>query len=186
MNNEELNTVEKTEETKKKETKSYPFVYGISFKKALQTYFFGSEDKTLKVKMSSFPDAICALAVVACFTEGTTILEDAEVCRRKETDRIKVLKTELSKLGADIEETEDSLIIHGHSPLNADGSENKNFILHGGTVESYDDHRMAMSLSCLGLALPKNEELLIKDAECCSVSFPKFYEVMNNIGANFI
>lgn len=143
-------------------------------------------DKTLKVKMSSFPDAICALAVVACFTEGTTILEDAEVCRRKETDRIKVLKTELSKLGADIEETEDSLIIHGHSPLNADGSENKNFILHGGTVESYDDHRMAMSLSCLGLALPKNEELLIKDAECCSVSFPKFYEVMNNIGANFI
>ena len=49
MNNEELNTVEKTEETKKKETKSYPFVYGISFKKALQTYFFGSEDKTLKV-----------------------------------------------------------------------------------------------------------------------------------------
>ena len=57
--------------------------------------------------MSSFPDAICALAVIACFTEGTVVLEDAEVCRRKETDRLTVLNAELTKLGAVIEEKQD-------------------------------------------------------------------------------
>ena len=95
-------------------------------------------------------------------------MEDAEVCRRKETDRLKVLKTELSKLGAHIEEKEDALIINGGK------------ILHGGTVESYGDHRMAMALYCLGLALPEGEVLTVKDAECCSVSFPKFFELMEN------
>ena len=126
------------------------------------------EGGELHVKMSSFPDAICALAVAACFTKGKVILEDAEVCRRKETDRLKVLKTELSKLGAHIEEKEDALIINGGK------------ILHGGTVESYGDHRMAMALYCLGLALPEGEVLTVKDAECCSVSFPKFFELMEN------
>ena len=131
-------------------------------------------DGILRVKMSSFPDAICALAVIACFIEGTVILEDAEVCRRKETDRLKVLTSELKKLGADIESTEDSLIIHGGSKL------------HGGTVESYDDHRMAMSLACLGLGLPEGEKIIVNDAECCAVSFPHFYEIMNEIGAEFV
>lgn len=131
-------------------------------------------EKTLHVKMSSFPDAICALAVVSCFTEGTVILEDAEVCRRKETDRLKVLNIELSKLGAKIEEKEDSLTIYGGQKLK------------GGTVESYDDHRMAMALSCLGLALDKDEQLVIQNAECCKVSFPHYFEIMNSeLGANF-
>lgn len=141
-------------------------------------------EKTLHVKMSPFPDAICALAVAACFTEGTTVLEDAAVCRRKETDRIKVLKIELEKLGAEIEEGEDFLKIHGHSPFLSDGSKNPEFKIHGGEVESYDDHRMAMSLACLGLGLPEGE-VLINDAECCAVSFPHFFEVMNGIGAGF-
>lgn len=142
-------------------------------------------DKTLRVKMSPFPDAICALAVAACFTEGTTILEDAAVCRRKETDRIKVLKIELSKLGAEVEEKEDALIIHGHAPFLANGGKNPEFVLHGGLCESYMDHRMAMSLACLGIGLPKGESVIVKDAECCSVSFPKFFEVMRGIGCSF-
>lgn len=134
----------------------------------------GLKDGELRVKMSAFPDAICALAVIATQIEGRVILEDAEVCRRKETDRLKVLKEELSKLGADIEETPDSLIICGGKKL------------HGGVVESYDDHRMAMSLACLGLALPEGEKLTVKDAECCAVSFPHFFELMNtNLGAGF-
>lgn len=139
----------------------------------------------LHVAMSPFPDAICALAVIACFIEGMTVLEDAAVCRRKETDRIAVLKAELTKLGADVEEHEDALIIHGHSPVNADGSANSAFKLHGATVASYDDHRIAMSLGCLGLALPAGEKLIVQDAECCKVSFPHFWEVMNDIGAQF-
>lgn len=141
--------------------------------------------KELHVKISGFPDAICALAAAACFIEGTVVIEDAAVCRRKETDRIKVLKSELEKLGAVVEEGEDFMIIHGHSPLNADGTENPEFKIHGGKVDSYLDHRIAMSMACLGLGLAQDEAVEIKDAECCSVSFPKFFEVMKEIGADF-
>jgi 3-phosphoshikimate 1-carboxyvinyltransferase len=141
--------------------------------------------KELHVAMSPFPDAICALAVAACFTEGTTVLEDAAVCRRKETDRLKVLNAELTKLGAEIEEGEDYLVIRGHSPFLADGSENPEFNIHGGEVKSYGDHRMAMSLAVLGLGLPE-DEVVVNDAECCRVSFPNFFEVMKQIHANFV
>ena len=143
-------------------------------------------EKTLRVNLAGFPDAVCALAVIACFIDGKTVLEDIGVCRRKETDRIVVMKSELEKLGAKIEEGEDFLVIHGESPLLANGEKNPNFKLHGGTVESFDDHRVAMSLACLGLGLPDGEEVIVNDAECCSVSFPKFFEVMNKINANFI
>ncbi len=139
----------------------------------------------LHVKISGFPDAICALAVAACFTEGTVVIEDAAVCRRKETDRLKVVTSELKKLGADIEEGEDFLKIFGHSPVLSDGSKNPDFKLHGGYVESYDDHRMAMSLAVLGLGLPDGERVIVKDAECCSVSFPHFYDVMNCLNADY-
>ena len=138
----------------------------------------------LHVALSPFPDAVCALAVAACFTEGTTVLEDAAVCRRKETDRLKVLTAELSKLGAQVEEGEDFLIIRGHSPVLEDGSANPEFSLHGGEVESYHDHRMAMSLAVLGLGLPSGA-VDVKDAECCKVSFPNFFDVMKEIHANF-
>ena len=142
-------------------------------------------DKTLRVNLAGFPDAICALAVIACFIEGKTVLEDIGVCRRKETDRIKVMKSELEKLGAKVEEGEDFIAIYGHSPILADGSENPEFTLHGGNVESYDDHRVAMSLACLGLGLKEGENVIVNDAEGCSVSFPGFFEVMNKINANF-
>lgn len=142
-------------------------------------------DKTLRVNLAGFPDAICALAVIACFIEGKTVLEDIGVCRRKETDRIKVMKSELEKLGAKVEEGEDFMAIYGHSPILPDGSDNPEFTLHGGNVESYDDHRVAMSLACFGLGLKEEESVIINDAECCSVSFPGFFDVMNKINANF-
>ena len=105
------------------------------------------------------------------------------MCRKKETDRIEVMKSELTKLGACVEDGPDYLIIHGHSPLTADGNPNPEFTLHGGVVESYDDHRVAMSLAVLGLAL--KEPVTVKDAECCAVSFPDFFQVMKGIGAGF-
>ncbi len=138
---------------------------------------------TLRINCSSFPDAVCALAVAACFTEGTIVLEDIGVCRSKETDRIRVMAEQLSSLGADIREGKDFLTIRGHSPITKDGLPNGAFTLHGGTVESKKDHRVAMSLMCLGLALKKSQELTIKDAECCSVSFPGFIEKMRSLGA---
>ena len=127
---------------------------------------------TYEIKISDFPDAICALAVAACFTKGTVVFTDIDGCRKKETDRIKVMTSELKKLGADIIDANDKLIVKGS-------------VLHGGLVESYDDHRVAMSLAVLGLALNENESVEIKNAECCSVSFPNFYNVMKQIGADF-
>ena len=133
-------------------------------------------DGQFRVTISPFPDAICALAVAACFIEGTTVITDVEICRKKETDRIEAMKTELRKLGAEVEEGDNCLIIHGHESGKG---------LHGGQVESYKDHRIAMSLACLGLGLPEGQRVIINDAECCSVSFPHFFEVMNGIGAGF-
>lgn len=139
----------------------------------------------LHVNLSGYPDAICALAVAGCFTEGTIVMEDIGVCRKKETDRIEVMQAELRRLGADVESGGDWISVHGHSPVLEDGSRNPEFVLHGGTVESYDDHRVAMSLACLGLGLPSGESVTVRNAECCAVSFPDFYAVMNKINAGF-
>ena len=135
----------------------------------------------LRVNISDFPDAICALSTIACFIEGKTVITDVEICRKKETDRIKAMISELSKLGAKLEEEkleggDDCLIIYGRTKDE----------LHGGECESFKDHRIAMALACFGLGLKDGETVTVNDAECCSVSFPHFYEVMNGIGAGFI
>lgn len=123
---------------------------------------------------ASIPDAVPALAVAACFAEGETVLSDIGVVRLKETDRIAILKKELSRLGAEIEEGADYLVIRGKGGKN----------LHGGAVESHHDHRIAMALSVMGLAL--EDGVTVSGAECCAVSFPHFYEKMNDCGAGFV
>ncbi len=143
-----------------------------------------SGDQTICI--SDFPDAICALSVIACFIEGKTVFTDVEICRKKETDRIKAMKAELTKLGATVEEGDDCLIVYGHSPLLEDGSPNPDFLLHGGNVQTYKDHRIVMSLACLALGLKEGESLIINDAEWCKITFPDFFKVMNAIGAGFI
>ena len=162
----------------------------------------GSETRRLvvpgelqRIPVSAFPDAICALAVAACFVEGTVILDDTGICRSKETDRVWAMQNELRKLGADVTDGltlkaddplyGDCLIIRGHNPLKADGTPNEAFTLHGGEVESYGDHRIAMSLACLGLGLQEGS-VIVSNAECCAVSFPKFFQKMNDLGAGFI
>ena len=141
--------------------------------------------KELCVNLSGYPDAICALAVASCFTEGTITIKDIGVCRKKETDRIEVMQKELEKLGAKVETGPDWFRIIGHSPKKSDGTKNPEWKIHGGTVESFDDHRVAMSLAVLGLGLEESESVIINDAECCAVSFPEFYNVMNGINAGF-
>ncbi len=123
---------------------------------------------------SAFPDAVPALSVAACFAEGDVALTDIGVVRLKETDRINILRKELSKLGASVEEGRDYILIHGEGGRN----------LHGGQCESYHDHRIAMSLAVMGLGM--EEGVVVNNAECCSVSFPAFYEKMNGIGAGFV
>ncbi len=132
-------------------------------------------DKELRVEMSAFPDAICALAVAACFIEGKTVFTDIDICRKKETDRIVAMTSELTKLGAHIVDEGNQLVVYG------DGGKS----LHGGEVESFKDHRIVMSLACLGLGLGDGESVIVNEAEWCSVTFPHFFEVMNEIGAGF-
>lgn len=137
------------------------------------------------ISMAEYPDAICALCVIACFVNGKTIFTDIDICRKKETDRIKVMTQILQNLGADICDNGDTLEINGNSPFNSDMSINTNFKMHGGHVDSFLDHRVAMSLACYGLFL-ENDSVIIKDAECCDVSFPGFFDTMNNcLNANF-
>ena len=112
-------------------------------------------NKELTVDMSSFPDAICALAVIACFIDGKTVFTDIDICRKKETDRIKAMVSELTKLGAALVDEGDRLVVYGNGGAG----------LHGGEVESFKDHRIVMSLSCLGLGLPDGEKVTVKDAE---------------------
>lgn len=139
----------------------------------------------LHANLASWPDGICALASVAAVIEGTTIIEDIAVCRKKECDRIAVMKKALTELGVEADDAPDCLVIRGHSPITSTGERNPCFKLHGGTVETYGDHRVAMALSCLSLALPKGETLTVKNAQCCAVSFPRFFETMQGIGAQW-
>jgi len=124
---------------------------------------------------SGFPDAVPSLAVAACFAEGDTNLVDIGVCRLKETDRIALMRRELGKLGASVDEGPESLTVHGTGGR----------ALRGAAVESYDDHRIATALAVAGLGIADGE-VVVDDAECCAVSFPGFYDRMNGVGAGFV
>ncbi len=117
-------------------------------------------------------DEIPIIAVLATQAEGTTIIKDAQDLRNKEADRITAIKTELSKLGADIQETQDGLIINGKTPLNGDCS-----------IECYHDHRIAMSAFIAGLICKKL--IKINEFQWVNISFPEFLELfhrINNLG----
>ncbi|PSN10516.1 3-phosphoshikimate 1-carboxyvinyltransferase [filamentous cyanobacterium CCT1] len=105
-------------------------------------------------------DEIPVLAVAALFAEGTTTIADAEELRVKECDRIAVMASQLSQMGARIEEHPDGLTIHGDTPLT------------GAIVDSYNDHRVAMSLAIA--ALRTRGTLQIQRAEAAAVSYPGF------------
>lgn len=164
------------------ETTGTLFVNGEDSKN-LSTMGKGFENDIFRINISNFPDAVCALATIACFIEGTIVLDDVAVCRQKETDRIKVLVSELGKLGGTLI---DGLSLAKTDPLYGNcliirGAKDK---LKGGIVESHGDHRIAMSLACFGLGI-KGDQVTVKNAECCNVSFPNFVETMNSIGADF-
>jgi 3-phosphoshikimate 1-carboxyvinyltransferase len=105
-------------------------------------------------------DEIPIIAVLATQTEGKTIIKDAKELRVKESDRIKTISTELKKMGAKIEEKEDGMVIHGPTKLK------------GAKVQSYGDHRVAMSLAVAGLIA--EGETVIEDTDCIETSFPGF------------
>ncbi|MGQ9755237.1 MAG: 3-phosphoshikimate 1-carboxyvinyltransferase, partial [Desulfotomaculales bacterium] len=112
-------------------------------------------------------DEIPVLAVLAAVADGVTVVCGAEELRVKESNRLTAIATELVRLGAHVTETRDGLIIKGGSSL------------HGATVDSYGDHRIAMALAVAGLAAQGSTT--IRGAECVSISFPGFFEVLNSL-----
>jgi len=115
--------------------------------------------------MGGMPDMVPTLAALAAVRPGRTIITKVPHLRIKESDRLAALATELKKMGVEIQEQEDGLIIEGDSP-------------HGAEIETYNDHRIAMSFACLGLAIPG---VRIKDAECVDKSFPGFWDELKRL-----
>jgi 3-phosphoshikimate 1-carboxyvinyltransferase len=128
----------------------------------------GSALQGVKVDINNFIDAITILAVVACFAEGETHIYNAAIAKRKECNRIHCIVTELRKMGANIQETEDGLCVQKSS-------------LKGALVHSYQDHRMAMSLAVA--ALGAEGETKISSVDCVSKTFPTFMNDFNQLGA---
>jgi 3-phosphoshikimate 1-carboxyvinyltransferase len=126
-----------------------------------------------EIDMNHTPDALPAMAVTACFAEGTTRLVNVPQARNKETDRIACMAKELSKLGANVEELPDGLVIHGRS----EGSN-----LKPCPVSGYGDHRIVMAMSIAGMAL--DGEIAIDTAEAMNVTFPEFVTLMKKLGAH--
>lgn len=107
-------------------------------------------------------DEIPMIAVMAAFAEGTTVIKDAAELKVKESDRIAVMVENLKQMGADIEATDDGMIIHGGKPL------------HGAVIDSFADHRVAMSFAVAGAVC--DGPLSIRGAECVNISYPEFYQ----------
>lgn len=110
-------------------------------------------------------DELPVIAVLATQAEGMTIIKDAEDLRNKESDRIKAIVTELKKLGANIEEAPDGFIVEGKSQLKG-----------GVDVETYHDHRLAMSLYVAGMVC--QTPILINGFEWVNISFPEFEKLV--------
>jgi 3-phosphoshikimate 1-carboxyvinyltransferase len=113
----------------------------------------------IEVDMRDISDTVQTLAVVALFAKGTTSIRGVEHIRYKESDRIGDLARELRRLGADVDELADGLTIRPRP-------------LHGATISTYQDHRMAMSLTLAGLAVP---DVRIADPECVGKTYPGFF-----------
>lgn len=113
-------------------------------------------------------DELPVIAVAATQATGTTIVKGAEDLRHKESDRIKTICTELSKLGADIEETPDGFIVNGQTALDGDC-----------VLECYHDHRIAMSAYIAGLIAKK--PIGINEFNWVDISFPEFENIFNQL-----
>ena len=129
-----------------------------------------SELKGMEIKEEMMPfliDELPLIAVVATQAQGKTVVSGARELRVKETDRIKAIVSELKKMGADIEEKEDGFIVTGPSKLK------------GAVCESYNDHRIAMSLAVA--ALLAEGKTVIKNSECIDISFPGFEKTLQKL-----
>ena len=112
-------------------------------------------------------DEIPIIAIMSAFATGTTIIKDAAELKVKESNRIQVMVDNLKAMGADIESTDDGMIIHGGKDL------------HGTIIDSHNDHRIAMSFAIASLLA--DGHMTILDKNCVDISFPSFYNDLNRL-----
>lgn len=129
----------------------------------------GSRLKGITADINNYIDALTILAVVGCFAEGQTEIKNASIARTKECNRIQSIVSELKKMGADIHETPDGLVI-------------RQSFLKGSEVNSFHDHRMVMSLSVA--ALGAKGPTTISPIECVSKTYPTFLNDFKALGAS--
>ena len=125
----------------------------------------GSELNAVEVDMGNMPDVVPTLAVTAAFAKGTTVIRNVAHLRAKECDRLAAVTQELEKMGIEARATENALHVKGGKPK-------------GATIETYDDHRIAMSFALAGLKVPG---ICITDPGCVAKSFPNFWDVLNQL-----
>ena len=131
-------------------------------KKAGSVVIQGGALSGIEVDMGDMPDMVPTLAAIALFARGRTTIRNVSHLRLKESDRLRAIATEWHRLGGQIEELPDGLVIHGGGPLS------------GTVVEAHDDHRIAMSLAVVGLRIPG---IRIRGEDCVNKSFPGFWEL---------
>lgn len=125
----------------------------------------GKPLRGIDVDMNAISDTVQTLAAVALFAEGATIIRGVAHIRLKETDRLAAVANELRKLGAQVEERPDGLSITPQK-------------LRGAEIETYDDHRMAMSMAIVGLVQPG---VVIRDPACTAKTYPEFFEDLSRL-----
>ena len=119
----------------------------------------------IHMDMSAMPDLVPTLGVLASFADGETVISGVAHLRHKESNRLAAVVTELGKMGITAEETPDGLRIIGGTP-------------QGAEIETYDDHRIAMSFAVAGL---KAKGVVIHNPDCVAKSFPDFWEYFENL-----
>ena len=129
----------------------------------------GGPLRGIKVDLNATPDALPAMAVAGACASGKTYLTNVPQARIKETDRIACMTAELRKMGVEVEELEDGMIITGCETL------------RGAEVEGHDDHRIVMALALAGMAAEGTT--IINGGEAAAVTFPNFFRDFENLGA---
>ena len=119
----------------------------------------------ISADMNDISDCVMTLAAVACFAEGPTHIHNVAHIRHKETDRLTALATELRRVGAEVDEFADGLTITPRP-------------LHGAEIETYNDHRMAMSMALIGLRVPG---IVIKNPGCVAKTYPGFWQDLEKL-----
>jgi len=122
-----------------------------------------------ELDLNDTPDALPTLAVLGCFARGTTRLLNVPQARIKETDRISVMAAELRKLGAQVEELADGMVVHESR-------------LRGAEVDGHGDHRVAMALAVAGCSIPGTT--IVHGGEAAAVTFPEFADCLKALGAD--